>query len=182
MRQMNRIALRIVLACAVIALAIGCDLISKPRKGTKINERWETSNNVFKIRVTAYAEENGGFVGGAYYVFESAPVQSDSWREIMTYRHDDPDPIPRDQVRFVKDKIGYVFMVYKYAVTTDGGATWQAWDIVEDLPNWKNNRAAIKDVKIGEDGIGVMSLTPFSDRPKLTELFTKDYGRHWSLQ
>jgi hypothetical protein len=180
-RNMNKRTLRIVFACGVIALSIGCHLISKPRKGVKINERWETSNNFFKIRVTAYAEENG-FVGGAYYVFESAPVQSDSWREIMTYRHDDPVPIPRDQVRFVKDKIGYVFMVYKYAVTTDGGATWQAWDIVEDLPNWKNDRAAIKDVKTGEDGVGVMRLTPFSDQPKLTELFSKDYGRHWSTQ
>ena len=177
---MNKKALRIVCVCVVLALSIGCDLFSGPRKGSKINERWETSNSAFKIRVTAYAEE-GGIVGirGAYYVFESAPIRSDTWREVMTYRHDDPDPIPRDQVRFVNDKIGYVFMVYKYAVTTDAGATWQTWYIVTDMSNWSNSRARIKDVKIGEDGIGSMSLHPVLDQ-KQTELFTKDYGRHWN--
>lgn len=176
----RRILPTLFMVMIVVAIDSGCDLLSKPRRGDKINERWETRNETFKVRVTAYAEENGGFVGGAYYVFESTPLGSDTWREIMTFRHDDPVPIPREHVRFVNDRVGYVFMVYKYAVTTDGGATWQTWDIVGDLPEWQNNRAAIKDVKISENGVGVMSLNPFSDRPKVTELFTKDYGRHWS--
>jgi hypothetical protein len=180
-RNHKQMPWKIVLVLTAIALVCGCDLLSKPRQGDKINERWETSNESFKVRVTAYAEENAGFVGGAYYVFECTPRGSDTWREIMTFRHDDPVPIPREHVRFVNDQIGYVFMVYKYAVTTDGGATWQTWDIVGKLPDWQNNRAAIKDVKIGENGVGVMKLDPFSDRPKVRELFTKDYGRHWSV-
>lgn len=179
-QRRRRILSTLFFALSVIA-ASGCDLFSKPRRGEKINERWETSNKTFKVRVTAYAEENGGFVGGAYYVFESTPLGSDTWREIMTFRHDDPIPIPREHVRFLNDQIGYVFMVYKYAVTTDGGATWQTWDIVSDLLDWQNNRAAIKDVKIDENGAGVMNLDPFSDRPKVTELFTKDYGLHWTV-
>ena len=72
---------------------------SQSKKSGKINERWETSNGKFSVRVTAYAEDNGGFVAGAYYVFESAVADSKDWHPIMEYRHDDPVPIPRNQVR-----------------------------------------------------------------------------------
>ena len=50
----------------------------RPRRGERVNEQWETSNKNFTIRVTAYAEENGGFVGGAYYVFQSSPAGSNA--------------------------------------------------------------------------------------------------------
>lgn len=167
--------------CSVAAFTSNCDLFSRARQGQKINERWEVRNNTFRIRVTAYAEENGGFVGGAYYVFESAPVSLDDWHEIMIVRHDDPVPIPREQVRFVNGQTGYVFMMYQYAVTTDGGVTWSTWKITEKLPNWRRNRAAIEDVRIAPNGTGTMILMPFTDRPKVTKLYTKDYGRHWSV-
>ncbi|HEV2664040.1 MAG TPA: hypothetical protein VG324_03975, partial [Blastocatellia bacterium] len=90
----------------------------------EIRETYETSNHAFRVRVNSHAEKNGGFVGGAYYVFQSAQIGSDRWRDIMVFRHDDPDPIPRDQIRFVYESTGYVFMGWMYAVTTDKGASW----------------------------------------------------------
>jgi hypothetical protein len=179
---MNGMSWRSVLALTVIALLCGCDLLSKPRRGEKINERWETSNEIFKLRVTSYAEENGGFVGGAYYVFESASVGSDEWRKIMTFRHDDPIPIPRDQVRFLRDKTAYVFMGWMYAVTIDGGSSWFVWDARKDLPNWQCcNYRLIKSVWIAADGAGTMTLNPIPQRPgEVPEVHTEDYGRHWA--
>ena len=84
-----------------------------------VNESWDTSNNVFRIRVERHAKVNT-FVGGAYYVFQSAPPGSDSWQKILAFRHDDPNPIPRDQVRFVNAQVAFVFTRWMYAVTKDG--------------------------------------------------------------
>jgi hypothetical protein len=100
----------IVVMCLAMAIGFGYQVLLVPQQGKKVNETWETTNNTFKVSVIAYAEENGGFVGGAYYVFRSAAVGSDDWREIMTFRHDDPIAIPRQQVQFVNEKIGYVYM------------------------------------------------------------------------
>ncbi|MBA2340615.1 MAG: hypothetical protein H0V88_09480 [Pyrinomonadaceae bacterium] len=84
-------------------------LLLPPSKGERL-ETWETTNTPFKIRVDRHAEANGGFVPGAYYVFQSAAADSDQWHEIMTFRHDDPVDIPREQVRFANDRVAYVFM------------------------------------------------------------------------
>ena len=96
--------------------------VSGPYMGG-ITESWETSNQTFKLRIDRHSEENA-FVGGAYYVFQSASIGSDNWREIFTARHDDPNPIPRENLQFVNPQIGFVFFGPKYAVTTDGGRSW----------------------------------------------------------
>lgn len=166
-------AVLVILGCAVYFLLM-------PRRGDII-ETWETTNGTFKVRVTAYSEKNTfPALGGAYYVFQSAAVGSGEWSEIMTVRHDDPLEIPRDQVRLISDKIGYAFMLYDYAVTTDGGASWSVWN-VSDLPDWRRTRANIKDVRLTPDGTGTMSLTSSADQ-KAPELHTINYGRHWTAE
>lgn len=165
-----------------ILLVPGCGFFSRPRQGNKVNETWETTNKTFKIRVTAYAEENGGFVGGAYYLFQSTAYDSDTWRDILTFRHDDPVAIPRDQVRFVNDKTAFVFMGWMYAVTSDGGITWTVWNAQTDLPKWSCcNYRLVKDVRIMADGTGIMTINPIPERQgEVPELHTTDYGQHWS--
>lgn len=179
----KRVKLRALLF-VIVGLVSAWALHSQSKKSKTINERWETSNGTFNIRVTAYAEHNGGFVAGAYYVFECASSGSNRWRELMTFRHDDPVPIPREQVRFIGDRIGYVFMGWMYAVTTDGGLTWSIWTAKKDLPNWECcNYRLIRDVSVAKDGAGVMQLTPIQNRRgEVSELRTRDYGRHWSKQ
>ena len=142
-------------------------------------ERWETTNHIFKIRVTAHVEESSAFVAGAYYVFKCARSDDRDWREIMIVHHDDPVKIPREQVRFVTDRVGYVFMLYNYAVTVDAGVTWFVWYAPKDLPNWRDTRANINDVQIRSDGTGRMRLTTSTDQAA-PELYTNDYGQHWN--
>jgi len=157
-------------------------LLLPPRMGA-IAETWETANGSFKIRVDRHFEENGGLDAGAYYVFSSAPVGSDAWRAIMTFRHDDPVPIPHEQIRFLNDRIAFVFIGWTYAVTADGGATWSVWDAGRNLPNWQCcNYRLITDVQLNGDGTGTMTLNPIPQRSgEVPRLRTNDFGRHWSV-
>ena len=150
-------------------------------RSAKILEKWETRNRIFRVRVISYAERKGGFVPGAYYVFESSPVITDEWHEIIVVRHDDPVPIPRNQVRYVNDQVGYIFMAWTFAVTTNGGSDWSVWRADKDLPGWECcNYKLIKDATIAPDGSGVMTLSPIPGRHgEVPTLQTKDYGRHW---
>src|SRR2546421_5602863 len=166
--------LRILVACITVSAIVCCGFLRRPRQSEKINEQAEFNNNIFRIRVTAYAEENAGFVGGAYYVFESAPAGSNDWGKIVTVRHDDPIPIPRQQIRFVSDKVAYVFMIWTYAVTTDGGSTWKVWDAFKDLPQLQDH-PAIDEVQIKLDGTGRMTFK--SSTVTAPELHTDDYGK-----
>jgi hypothetical protein len=148
----------------------------------RVTESWEQSNQTFKLRVDRHAEENS-VVGGAYYVFRSAPSGSDTWRDIMTFRHDDPNPIPRDQVQFLNDRVGYVFMGWMYAVTTDSGASWSIWNAEKDLHQWLCcNYGLIVSINLQLDGTGTMILNPIPKRQgEVPQLHTKDFGQHWNL-
>lgn len=157
----------------------GCGVFLPPRPG-KLVDTWETANDTFRIRVNKHGEEHGGFVAGAYFVFQASPKDKENWVEIMVARHDDPIDIPRQQVRFVSDRVGYVFLGYKFAVTTDGGITWSTWDAIKSLPDWKLTRAAIHDVQIEADGSGVMKLNSATDRDAPV-LRTKDFGKSWEV-
>ena len=163
------------------ALAIVSLSFFKPLMGAK-TETWETANQSFRVRIDQHAERVPFPVPGAYYVFQSAPSGSNTWREIMTFRHDDPVLIPREQVRFINDRAGYVFMGWMFAVTTDGGASWSVWDASKDLPNWACcNYGLIRAVHLAPDGTGVMILNPIDERRgEVPELHTNDFGRHWN--
>lgn len=168
----------------IIGVVSGWTLNQRPRRSSRIDERWETTNGTVDIRVTAYGEDNAGLDAGAYYVFESKRVRSNDWHQITTFRHDDPVPIPREQVRFVNDRIAYIYMGWMYAVTRDGGLTWSVWTADKDLPNWECcNYRLIRNVIMTKDGTGVMQLKPIQDRRgEVPELHTSDYGRHWRVE
>jgi len=185
MRRKFLIVIVVLIAVVGLFIAVNRQVISMlvfgPYMG-RVIESWEKSNQTFKVRVDSHAEENT-FVGGAYYVFRSAPSGSDTWREIMTFRHDDPNPIPRDQAQFVNDSVGYVFMGWMYAVTTDGGASWSIWNAEKDLPKWLCcNYGLIASVNLQSDGTGTMILAPIPKRQgEVPQLHTKDFGKHWNL-
>jgi hypothetical protein len=173
------------LSVALVAIGLGstwsCQTGYRKADLDSINELWIAGGKAFRIRVTAYAETGASFVAGAYYVFECAKDSERVWHPIMTFRHDDPIPIPREQMRFVNDQVGYVFMGWMYAVTTDAGSTWSVWSADKNLPNWQCcNYGLIRDVKLGDNGDGVMQLNPIKGRQgEVPELHTMDYGKHW---
>jgi photosystem II stability/assembly factor-like uncharacterized protein len=175
----NVLVVALSICCVASVFTSGCWTLSKQKPGDII-ETWETKNNTFRIRVTAY-DEKGAYPapGGGYYVFESSPATVDDWHQIINFRADDPIKIPRDQVRFVSEPIGYVFMGWLYAVTTDGGRTWSVWDASKDASLSRNtNYDMIQIVNILPNGTGDM-LVNLTGNMKL-ELKTTDYGRHWS--
>ena len=176
---MNNFVLVLTIAIGAVTLS-GCELFRSPKIGN-CTESWTTENDMFRIRVNKHAEENGGYVGGAYFIFQSAPKGQENWANIMIFRHDDPVEIPREQVRFVCERIGYVFIGNKFAVTADGGITWSIWDAIKNLPNWSHTRASIKDVQIEATGDGLMELYSFT-KQKAHDLRTKDFGKSWDIQ
>jgi hypothetical protein len=181
---------KIILICmaTLIAIAGAFYLLVRPGRGDVI-ESWQTGNSVFNVRVTAYNETNiFPAPSGAYYVFQSARLNSDIWRDIMTFRHDDPVKIARDHIRFVNDQVGYLFMGWLYAVTKDGGETWIIWDGNKDLrltlKDWRCSYNFIKDVKLESNGSGKMVVKPLTDYADIEDLYlhTDDYGAHWIPQ
>jgi len=172
----------VMLAVAIFVFLFGCvHSATTPQHEGTVLETWQTENSNFKIRVVSY-EEQSGSLKGANYVFYVAPVNSNSWHEIVTFRHDDRPNIPTDNVRFVNARIGYLFMGWIYAVTIDGAANWELWDARNDLADWQCcNYQLISDVRVAADGTGTMTLNVISQRPgEVTKLKTKDYGRHWT--
>jgi len=165
-----------------VLLLPACTVASRPERG-KLISQWQTNNSVFKIRISEY-DEKGSYLAGAYYMFDSAPLNSDAWQPIMTFRHDDQVGIPRDQVHFVDKQIGYTFMGWMCAITTDGGTSWRVWDATKDLPDWQCcNYGLIGELSIALDGKGVMRLNPIPQRRgEVPELRTMDYGQHWSVK
>ena len=152
-----------------------------PHRGGAFETK-EVAGHSFQIRVTAY-DEKGVWLPGAYYVFESSPIGSNEWREIMSIHADDPNPIPRDVVGIVNEQTGYVYMHNMYAVTTDGGRTWSIWDADKELQNRRDIFSrAIEEVKVAANGTGRMRLYKFSHEPSTTYLKTEDYGQHWSVE
>jgi hypothetical protein len=153
------------------------------RRG-KVLENWQTGNDVFTIRVTARSERLAlPGLGGAYYIFDARVAGSDHWNEFLVFNHDNSVSIPRDQVRFVTPQVAYVFMGWKYAVTTDGGAAWSVWDAERDLRGWQCcNYNLIQNLRVEADGKGMMTLnSPSGTNREGADLETKDYGLHWAF-
>lgn len=181
---MRRFSMRIIIVVTTIVLGASLWGLAHLYQGTrgKVLDRWETTNATFRVRVTAY-KENVLIVPGTYYVFQSAPVRSEVWQEIMTLKFDGPAQIPREQVRFVDDRVAYAFMGETYSVTTDGGHTWTLWNSEAALRNQPDVVSrSIKMVSIRADGTGTMQLYEHPYQKGATPtLRTEDYGRHWSL-
>jgi len=83
------------------------------------------------------------------------------------------------QVRFINDRVGYVFMLGKYAVTADGGDSWQVWDSDQNGLNRYPNERFIKQVNLNTDGRGTIQLVSRTSQKETIELQTNDYGVNW---
>ena len=167
-------------ALFIAAFSVLLLLLLPPWKGRRL-ETWETTNATLKIRIDRHAEANGWFVPGAYYVFQSSAPGSDEWGEVMTFRHDDPVDIPREQVRFAGERVAYVFMGWMYAMTADGGRSWRVSEMSDFLPSGeKCLYQCIEDIWIESDGTGEARLqVKASSGYRTRVLKTDNYGRSW---
>jgi photosystem II stability/assembly factor-like uncharacterized protein len=167
---------------ALLAVIASFSACTHPTPAKHPAEVVEIPGLAFSIRISAFPEQHGGFVAGAYYRFESLPKDGKNWVTAMDFRHDDPVPLPRQNVRFLTSDAAFVYMGWKYAVTTDGGKHWQIWNAEKDLPGWQCcNYSLIKKVELGENGNGKMIFSPIPGRPaEFPEMITSDFGYHWS--
>lgn len=162
----------------VLSAITSCARPSPVKQPTEVAE---IPGPAFTIRISAFPEENGGVVSGAYYRFESRPSDGKNWVTAMEFRHDDPVPIPKQNVRFLSTRSAFVFMGWKYAVTTDGGNHWQVWNAEKDLAGWRYaNYGLIKEVELEQNGAGKLILNPIVGHPgEVPVLVTSDFGAHW---
>jgi hypothetical protein len=178
---MNYVAIKPKQTIRVLLFVALATFVTTNCRSRSVTESIDTTNQTFRVRAEKYLEgRQFGPVNGAAYVFSSARHKSaGDWHEIMTFRHDDPVSLHIEQIRFVGDQVGFVFMGWKYAVTTDAGTTWSVWDAQRDLPNWQCcNYALIAGVQINADGTGKMTLNSLADSPgEVPSLVTKDFGR-----
>lgn len=171
----------------VICLCVGSVLLFAASRRSKIFDRYQVEGVTFKIRVSGYYQAFPFSLPGARYVFESAPINSENWQEIVTYDADQRIPLRKDQIHFVGDQIAYAYVAYYYMVTTNGGAKWFVWDANKELPTEEimeryNLWPGVETVEMHSDGRGTMTLLPFiSSRERGPKLHTSDYGHYWSL-
>ena len=148
----------------------------------EIVQTWESSGRPFKVKIDMHIEM-GGFMpaatAGAYYAFYSRPAESSDWHKIMTFRHDDPIPIPDGQVGFVDDETAYFFIGPFFAVTRDKGVSWTIWDAYKNIPNIQCCYYGVIDgIQLRPDGTGTLTLEPRAVQGT-TQLTTRDFGLHW---
>ena len=134
----------------------------EPRPG-ELREQWEQGNERFRVRVQVFDEGNKAhlFEPGCHLRIASAQAGSDAWRRFGNAYFSKCDQRFKDRVRFVNERVGYVFMQWWYTVTVDGGRSWATWDVPAHL----SGRAfyspqLIDDVSIKPDGTGTMTLNP----------------------
>jgi hypothetical protein len=148
----------------------------------KSYESFERANSTFKVRATAYYEE-GVYMPGAYFAFQSSSAGLDDWKEFAVFRTDDAIPIPHENLRLVSEQIAYVYMTDGYFVTVDGGRSWSKWKPALPPPIGEGVYWAIKALNVEPDGSGTANLWKYDEGVKdivTLEVRTGDYGRHWS--
>ena len=180
---MNRKTIAIlatILGLALLSVAAAEKYYFTPRVGA-ITDSLTAPGPTFQVRVEC-RDETGAWLPGAYYEFASRPNGDEAWHTIMTVRHDDPVALPANQIRFVNGQVGYVWMCWCYAVTTDGGRRWSVWDAskIPDVARLQNY-GLIEDVALGADGKGTMRLNDLAvARGGPPQLYTVDYGQTWA--
>ena len=143
-----------------------------------IKDAYEASNTNIKIRILSY-EMEGVSPKGFYYTFECDSKGLNDWQGFLTFRQDNYISPPQNQIHIVNDKIAYVYMGWLYAITVNGGETWEYWNAEDDLPSWKCcDSKLIQNVQVIADGSGTMTLNSQASKP--SNLYTKDYGKSWN--
>jgi photosystem II stability/assembly factor-like uncharacterized protein len=143
-------------------------------------EVWEPADAPVKIRLKRFKPwPRTPFLPPSYYALESS-TNGKGWREIANWRTDDQYALPKDQVRFVGDRVACVFFRNLYVLTTDGGRTWSTWDSMTALPSLRF--PMIVDAKLEDRGRGSLAVKYVANGGYGTvTLKTNDYGLHWAM-
>lgn len=174
---MNEPPMKIIFLLTILfVFSLACER-SFQRKSAFATE--EKGNSNFKVRVSAFRERTkfGGALAGAYYVFEAKNKNERDWKEFMAYQYDDPIPIDKNSIVLGDEKIGYVFMIRKFAVTTTEGMTWSIWDLSRFEPLRDDLSCRIQKANVMQNGTGTIDI---KCNKSSTVLSTRDFGVTWN--
>ena len=178
---------RTLVLIALVVIGLGGVITLNALAEDKEYDQHEIANQQFRIRIKAY-KEKAVFLPGVYFIFQSAPVEIDKWRDVVTVKGDEPWPVRPQQLGFVAPDTGYGFIGGYYMVTRDAGANWSIWRAdknvgSEDYLRRYNLAPFIEEVELSADGNGRMRLHKyFNAREQGPDLHTADFGLHWGLK
>ncbi|HEU0251597.1 MAG TPA: hypothetical protein VFR12_01110 [Pyrinomonadaceae bacterium] len=149
-----------------------------------VYDTWGSANETFQVRMTAYREV-GIMMPGAFYTFESAPLGSDEWREVKSFRGDDAIPLRTlsERFRFVNANTAYFYTSGEFFLTRDGGRNWSAWHPYLPEPDGTHVSWAIMNARVESNGTGKAYLWRYDETTKgeaKLQVFTRDYGWNWA--
>ena len=158
-------------------------LLRFPGNRGPVYETWESSSEVFKVRLTAYREV-GIYMPGAFYSFESAPAGSDEWTEVKELRGDDAIPLNqfKERTSFVDSHTAYFYTWDEFFVTRDGGCNWSRWVALVPESDGTLVGWSIRKARVESNGTGRAKLWRYDDQQKgevEREVFTPDFGQNW---
>jgi hypothetical protein len=168
------------LGAALGAATIG-STSCEPAPG-KLRETSQVANGSFRVRVDVYDDRYGKATSSRCHVrLLTAPVGSDEWRQFGNAFFEHCEPDLRSRVRFVNEQVAYVYLQWRYTVTTDGGRNWTTWSVPDRLKGVFYNQRLIEHVVIRPDGTGTMTLNPegVAAKQRVT-LETQNFGRDWT--
>jgi hypothetical protein len=172
---------------ALIAIPAGLSLfvwayLPRDSYPGKVYESADLTTPGGQLRVVAAYEKSylPNFVPGAYFTFYSRSSGA-SWREIMRFRGDDPIAIPKNSLQYAGDRVQYVFIGWRAAVSDDAGATWRIWDGSRDTRT-RNclNYQLIRDLHVAPDGRGEIQIDSHGKSCGAAHLRTSDFGHTWN--
>jgi len=102
----------------------------------------------------------------------------------MTVRYDEPIDIPHENVHIFNENTAAIFMLHKFAVTSDKGKTWIVWDINKDLGLEKYTKVrSISRINFGEDGFATMSINAVTNNGRQIDapFYTHNFGKTWTV-
>ena len=183
LRHLTGLALLSALVAMIGISYLSARVVRFPGDRGSVYDSWGAANGTFQVRITAY-NEVGIFMPGAFFSFETAPVDSDDWREFKDFRTDDPVPVRMfsERFRFVNASTAYVSTGDEFLLTQDSGRTWSAWRPTFLASNGERIGWNIREVRVESDGTGKAGLSRFDDQGKEMHFdsFTGDYGQIWS--
>lgn len=137
----------------------------------------DKQNGICTVRISVYDPKGFG-PGWKDYTVESSI--DGNWQEVMQVKHDDLIPFDKEHIVFIDPKRIFVFLSDRYAVTSDRGKTWRAFQIDHEeymVDHEEYKVCSIASVKFDNDGKGSMNLKCSDNTHK--RLFTFNFGVDW---
>lgn len=147
----------------------------------KVIEDINKKNELFSVKLEVRNEE-GALTPGACYNFTSKNNLDNHRIKIFSVQFDDIISVNDENISFVSDKVGFVYLGNMFALTMDAGNSWKVWDSEVFLDNYsKINARSIEAVKVSLDGQGEMYLYKHPKDNETIVLETSNYGENWKL-